>query len=416
MQEMQRSAEGTLAGQAAVVFCVVFLISWAPLKVLEKMFDLILADQREREIEQAQASDYDWTTLEDHPPPGMAREAKRTNSRRASKVSDTNSAGPSRTATLGDSEEPRSELLNRQPRWSQSPDQIGNEQSKGTKDPTSPGQTLPGARSGLSKISRFQSLHSMSSQDGQRLLERTPSGERLKHGCGSLSLASMPFSQESSASATSMNGRLFERTPGPKVKKISSGTRFLVRNLGAESLRIGSAISSPKRREQNPNNTFQQVPLLRGSRSTSALVTTPGPTHFFTFLTTGPINNDSAYSALLKTQCEVSGADYSLFWHQDVDDLGWLVVGGSYVSDALLAEDTTITFAEASLDVVLKVSGDRCDKIVKVEVSFCRSLRSLCLGSFCRSVLNRYRSLRSKSWRGIKIVERQIRQNSQNRQ
>jgi len=80
------------------------------------------------------------------------------------------------------------------------------------------------------------------------------------------------------------------------------------------------------------------------------------------------------YSALLETQCEVSGADYALFWHQHVDGLGLLVVGGGYVSpayrDSLLAEGTTITLAEASLDVELKLSGDRCDEIVKVDVSF----------------------------------------------
>jgi len=63
----------------------------------------------------------------------------------------------------------------------------------------------------------------------------------------------------------------------------------------------------------------------------------------------------------LRTQCEVSGADYSLFWHQEGEGL---VVGGGYVShayrDALLADGSTFTLAEASLDVVLKVSGDRC--------------------------------------------------------
>ena len=62
-----------------------------------------------------------------------------------------------------------------------------------------------------------------------------------------------------------------------------------------------------------------------------------------------------------RTQCEVSGADYSLFWHQEGEEL---VVGGGYVSpayrDALLADGSTITLAEASLDVVFKVSGDRC--------------------------------------------------------
>jgi len=369
---MQCSAEVTLAGQAAVVFCMVFLISWAQLKVLEKMLDLILADQRERDTEHPQASGYDSTTLEEQPPPGMAREAKRTNSRRASlslsKGSDTNSA--SRIVSLGDSEEPRRKLLNRQPRWSRSPDRIGNAQSKGHETPTSPGQTLPGARSVVSKTSSFQSLHSMSSLDGQKLLERTPSSERQKHSCRSLSPSLRPSSQESSASATSMNGRMFERTPGPKVEKISSGTRFLARTLGAESLTMVSAISSTTRGRQNPNES-QQVPLLRGSRSASV---TPGPTICFIPPTRGPITIDSVYSALLETQCEVSGADYALFWHQHVDGLGLLVVGGGYVSpayrDALLAEGTTITLAEASLDVELKLSGDRCDEIVKVEVSF----------------------------------------------
>jgi len=101
---MQCSAEVTLAGQAAVVFCTVFLISWAPMKMLEKMFDSILADQLERDTHHPQTSDHDWTTLEDHPPPGIAREKKRVDSRRASKGSDASSAGPSRTASLGDSE------------------------------------------------------------------------------------------------------------------------------------------------------------------------------------------------------------------------------------------------------------------------------------------------------------------------
>ena len=370
VQGMQCSAEVTLAGQAAVVFCMVFLISWAQLKVLEKMFDLILADQRERETEHPKAPGYDWTTLEEQAPPGMAREEKRTNLRRASlslsKGSDTNSAGPSCTVSLGDIEEPRRKLLNRRPRWSRSPDRIGNAQSKGPETPTSPGQT--GARSVVSKTSSFQSLHSRSSLDGQKLLEKTPSSERQQHSCRSLSLSSRPSSQESSASATSMNGRMLESTP--KVGKISSGTRFLARTLGAESLTMVSAISSSKRGRQNPNE-FQQVPLLRGSRSASV---TPGPTICFIPPTRGPITIDSVYSALLKTQCEVSGADYALFWHQHVDGLGLLVVGGGYVSpayrDALLAEGTTITLAEASLDVVLKLSGDRCDEIVKVEVSF----------------------------------------------
>jgi len=400
---MQCSAEVTLAGQAAVVFCMVFLMSWAQLKVLEKMFDLILADQRERETEHLQASDYDWTTLEEQPPPGMAREAKGTNSRRASlslsKGSDTNSAGPSRTVSLGDSEEPGRKLLHRRPRFSRSPDRIGNAQSKGPETPTSPGQTLPEARSVVSKGSvlgqtaqgSFQSLHSMSSLDGQKLLARTPLSERQKQSCRSLSLSSRPSSQESSASATSMNGRMLESTP--KVGKISSGTRFLARTLGSESLTMVSAISSTTRGRQNPNE-FQQVPLLRGSRSASV---TPGPTICFTPPTRGPKTIDSVHSALLKMQCEVSGADYSLFWHQDVDGLGLLVVGGGYVSpayrDALLAEGTTITLAEASLDVALKLSGDRCDEIVKVEFSFCRSLRSLCSGCFCKSVSNRNRSL-----------------------
>ena len=292
---MQWSAAVTLAGQAAVVFCTVFLIAWAPLKMLEKMFDSILADQRERDTHHPQTSDHDWTTLEDHPPPGIARETKRVDSRRASKGSDANSAGPSRTASFGDSDD-RSELLNRRSRWSRSPVRIGNAQSKGIKTSTSPEQT-PGARSGPSKTSSFQSLQSLQSisshesstgvetKNRQKLLERTPSRPKLKHSCSFQPLLSKPSSQESSAGIKRMNGRMFEKTPsgeretGPKVERISSGTRFLARTLTAESLTMVSAISSLNREKQNVAEV-KPVPLLRASKSASAFLPTPGTTHF----------------------------------------------------------------------------------------------------------------------------------------
>jgi len=289
---MQWSAAVILAVQAAVVFCTVFLIAWAPLKMLEKMFDSILADQRGRDTHHPQTSDHDWTTLEDYSPPGIARETKRVDSRRASKGSDANSAGPSRTASFGDSDD-RSELLNRRSRWSRSPVRIGNAQSKGTETSASPEQT-PGARSGSSKTSSFQSLQSISSHESstgvetknrQKLLERTPSRPKLKCSCSFQPLLSKPSSQKSSAGIRRMNGRMFEKTPsgeretGPKVERISSGTRFLARSLTAESLTMVSAISSLNREKQNPAEV-KPVPLLRASKSASAFLPTPGTTHF----------------------------------------------------------------------------------------------------------------------------------------
>ena len=289
---MQWSAAVILAVQAAVVFCTVFLIAWAPLKMLEKMFDSILADQRERDTHHPQTSDHDWTTHEDYSPPGIARETKRVDSRRASKGSDANSAGPSRTASFGDSDD-RSELLNRRSRWSRSPVRIGNAQSKGTETSASPEQT-PGARSGPSKTSSFQSLQSISSHESstgvetknrQKLLERTPSRPKLKRSRSFQPLLSKPSSQKSSAGIRRMNGRMFEKTPsgeretGPKVERISSGTRFLARSLTAESLTMVSAISSLNREKQNPAEV-KPVPLSRASKSASAFLPTPGTTHF----------------------------------------------------------------------------------------------------------------------------------------
>jgi len=284
---MQWSEEVTLAGQAAVVFCTVFLIAWAPMKILEKMFDSILADQRERDTHHPQTSDHDWTTLEDHPPPGIARGKKRVDSRRASKGSDANSAGPSRTASLGDSED-RSELLNRRSRWSRSPVRIGIAQSKGTATST-PTEQTPGARSGLSKTLQSMSSHESSTgverKNRQKLLERTPLRPNLKHSCSFQPPSSKPSSQESSAGIERMNGRMFEKTPsaeretGPKVERISSGTRFLARTLSGKSLTMVSAVSSLNREKQNPAEV-KPVPLLRASMSASALLPTPGTTNF----------------------------------------------------------------------------------------------------------------------------------------
>jgi len=63
-------------------------------------------------------------------------------------------------------------------------------------------------------------------------------------------------------------------------------------------------------------------------------------------------------AAQLKMRCDVSGADYCLFWKSGPAGMD---VGGSYVTPEYRAESQakgkTGTFAEASLNVVLKLAG-----------------------------------------------------------
>jgi len=59
-------------------------------------------------------------------------------------------------------------------------------------------------------------------------------------------------------------------------------------------------------------------------------------------------------AAQLKMRCDVSGADYCLFWKSGP---AGMEVGGSYVTPESQAEGKTGTFAEASLNVVLRLAG-----------------------------------------------------------
>jgi len=103
-------------------------------------------------------------------------------------------------------------------------------------------------------------------------------------------------------------------------------------------------------------------------------------------------------AALLKMRCDVSGAEYALFWRTDT---AGLVVGGGYVSPAhrarSIAEGLLGTFAEESIAVELKLGGGSavarayksrepiyiedaagCDYFVRRDMAKKHGIRSIC--------------------------------------
>lgn len=108
-------------------------------------------------------------------------------------------------------------------------------------------------------------------------------------------------------------------------------------------------------------------------------------------------------AALLKMRCDVSGADYAIFWRTDTAARwhGSMVAAGCYASPAHRFESEarglSKPFAEASLDVVLELAGNSmvaksyqstdpifyddvqsCDFFVRREMAVQHGIKSIC--------------------------------------